>query len=642
MMAVYGDEDEQVSKREGWLKLAVVAVSVLKVLWGIIRRSKLRCVLLFALLPGSAHAVSDEICGNGIDDPLQTGGSANGTKGSCPAGFMDSVVGLGCDRKCPGVDQDDDGYTSDGTTGTAGTTNVDCDDTNRLIFPGVYVPDSVSSPTGYKLCQTSGSYSSVVLNADTPLCEATGSGVCKYIHCGTGNNANTGTYASPYQTLGKVAGGSPGSPPGSPFTLTAGSVVYVLGGTCSTTYSNGTYNVLADFTADGTSTDKIRIKRYPGSTATFVTTDGPGFLASGDHTTYEDIDISTARTSALIASSFRVSGDNVRISRVYAHDLGGHGDNNDGCVHFEHTSGGTVDHSFFEDCKRQTGNVDNIHAIGWLDDDGVASECQNHSAKWNTIWYSTYDDTVNGACWRQKHGCLNSDVGVNGHPIMYSSCTNAVKGIYWNSSGLDASDLVFSDVHRTIYIGESGENTPQENNELSYSTIVDSSNLQWNYPYYTSGTETLAVNHIVMTDDDASYSSGNIEGIFSIDGYGTDAQKTQFEAEAFLTSDYNCFYNALTALVFSYFSAPSGSGGHGPAGNAGGNYSFANWKLNTSQDAHSYNENPTFNDYLQATSVNCSDKGRRYTASAATPTPSPTPTPTASYSGGGAYLPYLQ
>src|SRR5882724_2962365 len=88
--------------------------------------------LVICALPAWATTqVSPEICGNGIDDPLQTGGSANGTKGSCPGGYMDARIGNGCDKICPGADQDGDGYAD----------SVDCDPTNRDVYPGVWTGD---------------------------------------------------------------------------------------------------------------------------------------------------------------------------------------------------------------------------------------------------------------------------------------------------------------------------------------------------------------------------------------------------------------------------------------------------------------------------------------------------------------------
>lgn len=559
--------------------------------------------------PALASAPSVEICGNGVDDVLQTGGDANGTKGSCPETYMDAIIGDGCDLKCPGVDQDDDGYTSDGSQGTAGKRETDCDDTNRLTFPGVYVSEGSS----YKRCEASGKFSAPVATSKTVLCEAKGKGTCKYIDCDSGSDSNAGTYAKPYRTLGKVSKGATGAPAGA-FELTAGSVVYLLGGSCSATFNNGTYKVNGELTSSGTPDMPIVVKRYPGSGATITNDDGPGFLVSGNNYLFEDLDVSTKRTSSIIASSFRITGDNVRVSRSYIHDMGGHGDNNDGCVHFEHTSGGTVDHSFFKDCGRAVGNVDNIHSIGWLDDDGTPGECQNHSAKWNSIWYTTFDDREGGDCWRQKHGCTAGDVGPNGHQIQYSSCVNARKGIHWNSSGLRASDLFFYGVPKILYLAESGENTPQEDNELTHSTFIDSSQINWSQPYYSKKTnEHLKLSHLLLRDNDPNYVPGDCEGAIMIDCYGSDAQFDMFNAGKLLTSDHNCFDNQKTSLVFSFFATAESNGGHGPPGPKGKLHSFSSWQSDVGQDENSSDDEIELDQYSRAKNKECRDKGRRYT-----------------------------
>src|SRR5207244_2805030 len=106
----------------------------------------------------------------------------------------------GCDKKCPAPDEDCDGYTSDGTVGAAGSTAKDVDDHNRDIIPGEYYACDCGSGanSGYRLAQTTGAYGSCTCNATTPLCEATGSGHCYYIDCGSGSDSSTtGDYPHP-------------------------------------------------------------------------------------------------------------------------------------------------------------------------------------------------------------------------------------------------------------------------------------------------------------------------------------------------------------------------------------------------------------------------------------------------------------
>lgn len=569
-----------------------------------------------AWLVEQAEAASPEFCGDGIDDSLQTGGSAAGTKGSCPAGYMDAVIGNGCDKKCPGLDEDDDGYTSDGSAGNAGLAYKDCNDNDKRVIPGVYVPNDWTTPTGYKQCQTDGTYTSVVLNATTPLCEATGSGVCKYIDCGSGSNSNSGAYGSPYLTLGKVSGGSSGSPPASPFTLTAGSVVYILGTTtCSTTFTAGAgsavgaIGVLGEFTVNGNSTDNITVKNYPGATAKLQTTDGTGILADGDYYNFDVLEMQTARSTVSNGTSIFITGSNVKTRRSYFHDMGGHGDNNDACVYCRHTNGCQIEHSFFKDCNRSTGNVDNIVSITWLDDD-ASGEGANHHAYWNTVWNTTYDDTNGMMCFKQKHGADAADVGANKHPVKWNTCINARRGVWWEGSSARIVQNVFWGAQTAVfYVVSDGGGADQEDNEFTDNTVIASGDIIWNPPAYVSTFQRLTLARNVVYDTRASYVSGNNQGVISIHGYGTSANRSYFETNNSISSDTNCWYNPNTGVIFSYYNQGE---------NPGGQYTLAQWRSNVGEDANSYEENPSLDGNQAATSTHCTGYGRDYTLATAT------------------------
>ena len=87
----------------------------------------LKLLILYLGVSSSAFAAIPEKCGDGIDNPGSTGGSTNGTKGSCPAGYHDAYIGSGCDADCT-LDKDGDGYAY-----------TDCDDTHRDIQPGLFL-----------------------------------------------------------------------------------------------------------------------------------------------------------------------------------------------------------------------------------------------------------------------------------------------------------------------------------------------------------------------------------------------------------------------------------------------------------------------------------------------------------------------
>ena len=573
-------------------------------------------ILLFFVQ--TAWAAVPEQCGNGIDDPLATGGSSlNGAKGACNAGYMDARIGLGCDKKCPAPDQDRDGYTSDGSTGLAGTAYTDCDDTNRDDYPGQYIPNSYAAPTGYKQCQTNGTYTSTILNATTPLCEATGSGVCKYIHCGTGNNSNAGTYASPYLTIGKIAGGSSGSLPASPYTLAAGDVVYLLGGTCSTTYNDGgAAAVQAEITTDGTLANPITIKNYPGATAPISSTSRVFNFVGSDYIHFDSLDIDPT-LSAFYTTSQLVGFE---LSRSWIHDLAANGDNNNACVQFDPIKTSNIHHNYFEDCLRSSGNVTNTACVTNLVDPSEVVGLRSEVA-FNTMWATTKSSTANGSCLFLKHGTLLADCHADGCFLFHDNdCINMTSGVTQLGSGAIVKRNRFID-SKAMGMTDGTSSGAHEGNVFkhnvvdSYETSFTGGLINWPIPNFaTSTTQNLANTYNVFIDRRSSYAAGNSDGVMSFGRYCSDAQKTQFESNGCLTSDNNCFYSPSATAVFSYFSQSSGTEGTcGAAGAAGSDYSFANWKGTVVEDTASFLENPTLDTNGLATSSNCLTFGRYLT-----------------------------
>lgn len=580
----------------------------------------LLCVGLATPYPAYS-IVETEKCGNGIDDPLGSGGSANGTKGSCPSGYMDAVIGNGCDKKCPGVDQDNDGYTSDGTLGTAGTTSIDCNDADRRVIPGKYVPNSFTTPTGYKLCQTNGSYGSTTLNAVTPLAE--GSNHNYYIDCTAGSDTlGTGTYASPYRTLGKVSGGSSATGlPASPKTLDDDDYVYLLAGTCNTTITSSGTAVVGDFTQAGSSGHRIVIKNYPGSTASIENSAGMGlwFKAGANYYQLDDLQGTSDAGGGGSGSWILVESSWVKMRFPYVHDFQGNGNNNNSALYCSHTNGCQIEYPYIYNYQVDTGNVQGVNAVKWLDNYN-SSEGDSHYFRWGTIWNPTFNSGFRGSCLRQKHGTKSSDVP-NKHYIQYSTFNNCTDVVWWNGSSMRFDNNLVGyngstgNGNNVVNIFDDGDTFAHEDNEITNNTIDGNANLvNWTPKY--AGTEHLKVYRNVFLDHRNSYSDGNLNGMMSIDGYGSDAQRLTFLA-SYLLSDENCWYN-ITPLSanFSFFRITSG--GHGPAGAAGGNQTFTAWKAAPhNYDANSCEENPLLDGNNQPTSANCStNRGRQYTQAA--------------------------
>lgn len=547
-----------------------------------------------------------EICGNGIDDVAATGGTPNGTLGSCPAGYMDAVIGTGCDAKCATPDEDNDGYTSDGSLSSQGSTAIDCDDHNKKIYPGISIATGCSG-TNVRLCQTDGTYGSCGAFSCT-----------KFVDCGnsTGlasdsNNGNT--YTTPYLTLGKVSGGGGTGLPASPYTLVADDTVCMIGtGVCNTTFTSGTGSTSTIFetVSDGTAGHTIALKRYPGSTATISNSNGFGFVIRGDYFLLEGVEGATARTSANNASFvYGLATTGVEIRNIYIASMSGMGNNNDSGIYFNGNHDTNFHHNFLHNIKAASGtDVNNIWGITWLDETATAN-CANHVGKYNTFWNDTFDDTLYGGGLRAKHGCTDAETGVNGHRIEFNSFTlPGQEAISWSSAGLRAYGNRFSlDVTGYAFVFSQVNGVRHENNQIKYNTMLSGLGLvSWNFPYY-SAPESLYIDHNVAVASTTSFAAGNHEGLVDIDGYGSDAQKTTVDG-GMLTCDYNCWYSPNATANFAYFSMNSGAGGHGPAGNAGSNYTFSggtSWQTTLGQDTHGFLENPGLNAKGEATSTNC-------------------------------------
>lgn len=574
--------------------------------------------LLLLVAPSSAWAAFPDLPGDGI--------SITGTFGSCGAGYANAFVNsagtlaTGCDLLADSPDQDRDGYNSDGTLGTAGTTYTDCDDTDRRVYPGEYVGTggTLGAPTGYKLCQTNGSYGSNVLNATTPLCESpNGVTHCFYVDATSGVDAanNCQTYATPCATLAKLSGGSGGSGlPAGAITLAADDIVYYKSGSNTTSFTMtiggvGSIPVLFASGSAGTSGHPVTVKQYPGFTGTQTLANGIAIFLAHDWYTIDGLMGSAARTSLNHSGSFIDSSNNddIVIKNIYA-SASVYGDYNGACIKTSGNNRSNLHHNFLRDCKEgTTGNVDNVSAIEWLDDES-AGQGADQTGSHNVIWWASYSNSVNGSCWFNKHGTYLSDTGTNGYRVRYSYCINPRHAVFWQGSGLrfkgnlmyseGAGHNVGSSYQFLGRVDDGADGGRHEDNRFQYNTWINMSMLYWRIPV-TSGSPSLTFDHNVVVDNDGTYSAGNNEGLISVWPAGLDADFTNFKT--YIVANSNIYYNGSATINFQYMS-DTGSGK-----NTGGNYTFANWQALGPFDSSpaSYVENPTHNAQYECSSAHC-------------------------------------
>lgn len=525
----------------------------------------------------------------------------------------------GHDALWPAPDQDLDGYTTDGSK-----EGYDCDDTNERVFPGItYV-----SGGNFVTCNSGGS---ITVNGSTASLANLPTGTNTYfVDCDSGSGT-TCSSGSPCGTIAQAtSGGSPGSPPASSKTLVAGDRVWYRG-TCSTTYSDGTRNVIAEITPNGTSGSPIIIHAIPGVTAKILL-DGAsenGLFISGDyvHVRAGEYTGSASPLGPMIWNDHTLGG---KVEGGYFHDLIGNGDNNFAPIYNGTPSNGVFSRNLISDISLSTGNADGKYGIISFFDDGdtfVASKFEYN--KFFTTRASrgtcTSADDSGGAlkCFtaiRFKHGTTAAATtgthSVKGNIAIWSDTPFWVLG---GSSINYERNLIYgpSSGHAFVIKEDASTNSAVQSITITDNTIVDGPLLQYEPDdYSTTPYNNVTTSGNVTIDDTATYSAGGGRdaGIYRIQAGGSDAQMALMLSQSMFSSNSNCYWNstldAAGAPRYGWFQQT------GTGANGGGMYSFTNWKSNvTSQDTSSFEEDPnggtagTLDSYYRATASNCANKG---------------------------------
>lgn len=559
---------------------------------------KLIAFAIFSVVAISdASAANPEVPANGYDE------DGSGTAGACPAGEMDAVWDGGCDALLPATfadastnfDRDGDGY---GIGGSGYIGDVDCDDTNPHIFPGTYSEVGCSAGE-VKECLPSGSYASCV-DTDT-ICDY-------YVDSGSGSDANPGTKASPWESIGMFSGGATNAPAGA-VTPSPGDTLCLVGNTDHTTQFNpsisGIPQIFIFHTVSGTSGNPISIRRLPGhtgkitaATGVFVYTELTDFYA------YHNLEVSITDTAGKSAFDFNES-DDIEVDRCRVYNTEGDGDDNFGGFFFRIGNRTNVHHSSCHNIDANTGNVENVGCIVNLDDGDTNNSGADHYHYANSCqWDAPGTIGAQGpSCIRRKHGLSGGpdEAGVDGYRIEFNRSLNANNFIHDNASKLRARyNLVVCDPAtpfqcRTAYMNK--DVYEMEDNRFENNTFVGTESLHWRLNDYTTASQ-LAWTGNVFESDRFGYVPDE-GGIAAIDPYGSGADETQLEAIGALEADDNTYYNPSIPVEFSYFATNRG----------GALLNFANWKTETGQDAASHEEDPVLNAAFEATSVNSRDRG---------------------------------
>lgn len=531
-------------------------------------------VLLFCVIPLTAQrAVAvQEICGDGIDNDSSGG-----------------------DASCLGNDADDDGYTSD----------VDCDDNNRYIYPNVYV--ATGCPDGYRKCQSDGTYTSCTANGATPLCEATGGGSCYYFDFVNGSNSNAGTYAAPFKDYLMITywydSGDPEKPAGA-FDPIGGDVFYFLNGTYTTKYTNDAYGNQAFMLRgrNGTSSNKIVIKNYPGHSPVF----NPGFNSGTQGSS-----VHFFQSSYLVLKGIEITGayaggstdegggirlddvDNSEFANLWIHDnRGAHSNNPSGFHSATGGSNNTLHHSRLNDNRdASAGSNENETQIVFFTGTGNRI---HHNVIYNTAPISDSNDK--SGCFKQKHGSSTGTLEVD-HNILFN-CEYSAIGTGTAGSNLHHNRIFDSDF--AFGILDWGGTSHFNNNTITYNTVSNGLFLRYDPVDDYSAIGTMAINNNVANGTGAAEVADS--AMLNFHTYGNNADLTAMTTPGNLTVTNNCWYNDGTALGICLFCNNTTGGSNGTL------HDWSGW-TGAGYDSGSFNEDPVFNARDRATASNCDTKG---------------------------------
>lgn len=529
------------------------------------------------------------------------------TAGGCSPGTETCGDGIdqdcdGSDLACPGADKDNDGYTTN-----------DCDDSNRKVYPGIYVPCTVSGTPGTQLCQSNGAYSAC---SATPLCEATGSGHCYYVSKLTGDDNNPGTFSQPLKTYMRFndyycAIGSSGCPgdsgPSNKITLQAGDVVYFMSGLYneSFNYYNGERHGLFIRNRVGTSSDKIMLKAYPGAIPVF----SPGTQAFGlslratNYVVLEGIEIAKAYGAGIYIQD---DADHVEIRNMWIHDTDGE-DNNNIAGLLLHVNNVDVHNNLIHD------NYDRTNA----DTGGIATENSRdivifggggHNHFHHNVIFQTPATTApkTGSCLVYKHGSTDTSSIFEVDHNTFWNCLSSAIGTASRGGRIHHNLILDSD--NGVYLHIYGQPTPPNlaDNIIENNTFVRTRPFQakpsevYEYSGGTVGSMTFRNN--VVFDNRTAYNA-DIGGVYNIDNYALNTVYNTVVGGGLLSFSNNCFYNPNTTVMFSLF-AQNGSSNI----NLGGFYNFAQWQ-SLGYDSGSTVVNPAFDQFYRSTVSPCSGRG---------------------------------
>lgn len=565
---------------------------------------KLALVLLLLFAPAVVSA-TDIACGRDTD--------ANGT----------------VDSFCADTDSDRDGYPA----------SQDCDDNDWTIFPSGTKLENVTTKgctNGWRVCKADGTYTACKTHSAEPYCPS------QCLHCFyfdkvNGNDANTGTYFSPWKTYDKFNTFWDSTPAGT-HSISAGDCFLGMNGTYNETHVySGNTNGLLWRGVNGNSTNHVQLLAYPGQTPTITmgTRAAPERPLHIMQASYIDVDgiritgsVCDVNNLTPNAGCFTIdSSSNVRVTRARVWNNDGIRNNNTGgfVINGDLVS---IENSYIVD------NYD--HTIDGINNAGITFFRGSGNQVLNSI--VGYTVAGHGDCLKEKHADNSGSYEkrlILTNNVVFNCITHintatsilASKNYFFGPGGINFADIGGPTNHRQNSIVE-----------LNTFENTDGIRIAPSKEYNDSGTAcsscgsigTFTVRQNVMINTTSGFASDG--GQYAVCHYGSEGYYTDLIGGSKILFQDNCVYLPNTTFAATIFASnpannecPPGSSGAAPSGTR--YTSTAAWQATTLTSGEKF-ENPVLNGSKQATSNNCKLWGWSVSSGGGSGSPAPyTPRP---------------